>query len=639
METNLDILNDQQKQAVLESINHNIVLVAAAGSGKTKTLVTRTEYLINEVGVLPSQIMLITFTNKAVNEIKERIAAACPNSQGMWVGTFHNISGRIIRMFGSKLGITRYTMLDESDSKAIIKEIMEESNLNFPITPATISAYRRRISDCKNNLIRPRDIQEKTSEDITFKRVFEAYQTRCWRQKTFDFDDLLVYALMLLSNYEDVLNWFRTNIKYVMADECQDGNQVNLDMLKYIAGENNIMLVGDQNQSIYGFRNAKPSEMTDFAASWPNTKVMKLEQNYRSTQNIIRAANTLIEKNDFGIKTKMFCQNEAGERIHVFEASNENFEAQWVGLEIMDLKRKRIIDYKDVAVIYRTKMQSRLFEKRFTELGIPFSVHGSTAFYQRKDVKDLIAHCKLLQNPNDTASLLRVLKSRAGIGETTIKKIIEIGEADKVPAVAMPGNYVVKGNKTQKKALAVIKDITELYSNSYSSWTSFLDALFFETSYKRDIQLSNKEDAKERLEILDEFYQMFQSMQAESPNMAMDELLMEVSLLSDATGQEKENLNSVKLMTAHGSKGLEFGTVFVVGAEEGLFPHTNSVRSGKPEQVEEERRLFYVSMTRAKKRLYITHCTRRCGNGGLFDAMASRFLKEIPEEYLLKCNL
>ena len=624
--TDLSTLNDQQRNAVLESINHNVVLMAAAGSGKTSTLVRRTQYLIDDLGVSPQNIMMITFTNKAAGEIRERVSAISQEAYKMWIGTFHRICTKFIRMFGNYLGIQNFTIMDTKDSKALIRDILSARGVEF--TAHEVNAIVSKISQYKNNLIKPVVVLANQDEKRIYAEVYQEYQNTSWRRKSFDFDDLIIYTILLLSSYPDVASWVHENIKYLMVDETQDTNSAQFQLIKLLAGNNNIMMVGDSNQSIYAFRNAKPQYLEGFANSHPNTIMLKLEQNYRSTKTIIQAANKMINHNKFGTKVQMFCANETGDRIQLFEAADVYSEAKWIASEII-MSGKNLSDF---AIIYRANFQSRAIEEVFTENGIGYTVFGSQSFYSRKEVRDLLAFCKAVLNPNDIDSFKRVLGTLKGVGKQTIDSIVSLAEEQCVNYHNVLKLYyeTLKDTSVVRHRLTIINTIL---NTEYSSVSDIVTDVLFMTEYRTEISSMNNEDSVEKLEIIDEFQKMVESIEKNSSD-SMAEIIDQVALLSDAKGQEKDSLNAVKLMTAHASKGLEFDTVFIIGAEEGVFPHANSIEENTMDAIEEERRLFYVAMTRAKKKLYITRARQKNAgrDGGIIISKPSRFLKEIPAD-------
>jgi DNA helicase-2/ATP-dependent DNA helicase PcrA len=629
MLTDLSGLNAQQKEAVLLSTDHNIVLLAGAGSGKSFTLVKRTEYLITDLGVDPSSIMLVTFTNKAANEIKERISKVTNDANKMWIGTFHRICTRLLRQFGDHLGIKSFSIMDTKDCRKIIKDSLVRLGEDDSIM--NVKAYQTKISEFKNNLVGKEAVRNDDTISNTLKTVYEEYVDYCWKHKTFDFDDLITYTILLLSSFKDVSNWVHKNIQYIMVDECQDTNSAQFVLIKLLRGENNTVLVGDVNQSIYGFRNARPQYLENFANTTSNTMRLRLEQNYRSTKNIINAANNVVKYNSFGTKLEMFCDNEEGAKVQLYKANNSFTEAEWVISEILTTHNYVNKDYSDFAIIYRANFQSRLFEEALTKCGIPYVVFGSGSFYSRKEVKDLLAFCKCVVNPFDTDSFRRALSTFKGVGNKTIETIIENANTNRITLKSALEDYM--NNSARPNIKPSLSQMYTVLDRGYSKCTDIIDNVFLCTRYRDSMAIINTDEARDSVQIMDEFKDMIQSIEERETEQTISEMLDEISLLTDAKGDQKANTNAVKLMTAHASKGLEFDTVFIVGAEEGLFPHANAIGTGNIFDIEEERRLFYVAMTRAEKRLYITNAkNKRNNNESVFRPVsASRFIDEIPE--------
>lgn len=629
MLTDLSGLNAQQKEAVLLSTDHNIVLLAGAGSGKSFTLVKRTEYLITDLGVDPSSIMLVTFTNKAANEIKERISKVTNDANKMWIGTFHRICTRLLRQFGDHLGINSFSIIDTKDCRKIIKDSLVRLGEDDSIM--NVKAYQTKISEFKNNLVGKEAVRNDDTISNTLKIVYEEYVDYCWKHKTFDFDDLITYTILLLSSFKDVSNWVHNNIKYIMVDECQDTNSAQFVLIKLLRGENNTVLVGDVNQSIYGFRNARPQYLENFANTTSNTMRLRLEQNYRSTKNIINAANNVVKYNSFGTKLEMFCDNEEGAKVQLYKANNSFTEAEWVISEILTTHNYVNKNYSDFAIIYRANFQSRLFEEALTKYGIPYVVFGSGSFYSRKEVKDLLAFCKCVVNPFDVDSFKRALSTFKGVGNKTIETIIENANTNRITLKSALEDYI--NNSARPNIKPSLNQMYTVLDRGYSKCTDIIDNVFLCTRYRDSMAIINTDEARDSVQIMDEFKDMIQSIEERETEQTISEMLDEISLLTDAKGDQKANTNAVKLMTAHASKGLEFDTVFIVGAEEGLFPHANAIGTGNIFDIEEERRLFYVAMTRAEKRLYITNAkNKRNNNESVFRPVsASRFIDEIPE--------
>ena len=594
---------------------------------KTSTLVKRTQYLIDDLGVNPENIMLITFTNKAAGEIRDRISAISSQAYKMWIGTFHRICTRLIRMFGSYLGIQNFTIIDTKESKQLVKEILTNKGIEF--TPYMINDIVSRISGFKNDLIKPASVLANPEIKKIYADTYQDYQNICWKRKSFDFDDLIIYTILLLSSYPEVSQWVHDNIKYLMVDETQDTNSSQFQLINLLAGNNNIMMVGDTNQSIYAFRNAKPKYLENFANTHPNTIKLKLEQNYRSTKTIIQAANHMINHNKFGTKVQMFCANEVGSKIHTHIGQDPYAEARWIAMEILTNGRPA----SDYAIIYRANFQSRIIEEELTKDGIGYTVFGSQSFYSRKEVKDLLAYCKAVLNPNDIEGFKRALSTLKGVGKKTVDDILQLAVDQCLNFHDVLGVYL----NNMSKGGAVYQRLTVLngiLNKQYSKCSEIIDDIIFLTDYRQEIANMHNEESIEKLGIIDEFIDMIKSMESNSDNSSMSDIIDQVALLSETKGQEKANLNAVKLMTAHASKGLEFPVVFIIGAEEGVFPHANALQENTQDAIEEERRLFYVAMTRAEKELYITSSMQKKAgkDGGFIATKPSRFLLEIPKD-------
>ena len=594
---------------------------------KTSTLVKRTQYLIDDLGVNPENIMLITFTNKAAGEIRDRISAISSQAYKMWIGTFHRICTRLIRMFGSYLGIQNFTIIDTKESKQLVKEILTNKGIEF--TPYMINDIVSRISGFKNDLIKPASVLANPEIKKIYADTYQDYQNICWKRKSFDFDDLIIYTILLLSSYPEVSQWVHDNIKYLMVDETQDTNSSQFQLINLLAGNNNIMMVGDTNQSIYAFRNAKPKYLENFANTHPNTIKLKLEQNYRSTKTIIQAANHMINHNKFGTKVQMFCANEVGSKIHTHIGQDPYAEARWIAMEILTNGRPA----SDYAIIYRANFQSRIIEEELTKDGIGYTVFGSQSFYSRKEVKDLLAYCKAVLNPNDIEGFKRALSTLKGVGKKTVDDILQLAVDQCLNFHNVLGVYLNNMNKggAVYQRLTVLNGIL---NKQYSKCSEIIDDIIFLTDYRQEIANMHNEESIEKLGIIDEFVDMIKSMENNSDNSSMSDIIDQVALLSETKGQEKANLNAVKLMTAHASKGLEFPVVFIIGAEEGVFPHANALQENTQDAIEEERRLFYVAMTRAEKELYITSSMQKKAgkDGGFIATKPSRFLLEIPKD-------
>ena len=481
----------------------------------------------------------------------------------------------------------------------------------------------------KNEVIKP-SVAITYGEEKSFAEVYQEYQNKLWRAKTFDFDDLIIYTILLLS-IDEVKQYVHDNIHYVMVDEMQDSNKAQFMLINLIAQDNNVMMIGDVNQSIYGFRNARPELLNDFVNTHANTVQLKLEQNYRSTKTIIDAANEVVNNNSFGTKLKMFCDNERGQKIQTYHARNPYEEAQWVLSEIIADRQMTGKNYSDYAIIYRANYQSRIIEDHFTREGIPYVVFGATSFYARKETRDLLAFCKTVSNPMDVEAFTRVLGTLKGVGKQTCENIAALDRDTHVALNMFLANPI---SRVSTGSMNALRNLAKILNASYKKCSDVISDVLYLTDYRKKFTLLKGDDAAESIEIIDEFVDMINAMEEDDPTLKMEDMIDKISLLSDAKGEEKSKQNAVKLMTAHASKGLEFNTVFVIGCEEGSFPHINSIQSENPkDSIEEERRLFYVAMTRAEKKLYITLSDAKMKKDvGIVPLKESRFVGEIPEE-------
>ena len=585
--------------------------------------------MLDECGVDASNILMVTFTNKAANEILERVHKNIgkEKTNGIWIGTFHSNCIKILRTHGKLMGINNFTILDTKGQKDIIRDLAKNE---YPsINNALVNHLLTIIGTYKNNMISPSMLSTFPDVDPIHLRIYSSYQNICWNRRTFDFDDLILYTILLLQRNQSVLDWCHDKFKYVMADEVQDTNQSQFLLLKLLCGPNNMFVIGDPNQSIYGFRNAKPEYLDNFANTHPNTIKLKLEKNYRSTTNILDAANAVIANNSFGTKVNMFSDNERGEKVKMYNAYTPQEEAAWIANEILCNPEKSFSDY---AIIYRANYQSRYIEEALNKEGIGYVVFGGVSFYSRKEVKDMLAYLKLFVNDNDVDSFKRVLGTGTGVGETTITNIVNYALANNIHLKDCIGSYVVNTPNIRANTKKSLLDIAGIFADEYKYASDIIYSVYTHTDIRKSLVCVATEEAQEKIDILDEFLTMVRAMQDNNPGITLQQIVDDISLLTDAKGEEKSKANCVKLMTAHASKGLEFNTVFLTGAQEGSFPHKNSIEVGSRDAIEEERRLFYVAMTRAEKQLYITHVsTAKNGeSGGYVNVASSRFLNEIP---------
>jgi DNA helicase-2/ATP-dependent DNA helicase PcrA len=638
----LEGLNDKQKEAVL-CTEGPLLILAGAGSGKTRVLTHRIAYIIEEKGVFPGNILAITFTNKAANEMKERLGALLGDRvDNLWVGTFHSICVRILRRNIDRIGYNgSFVIYDQTDQKTVVKECIKEMNLDKE-TFKEKSAINL-ISSQKNSMISPDEYINENYSDFYNRRmgeIYALYEKKLKSNNALDFDDLLLKTLELFEKAPDVLDYYQKRFQYIFVDEYQDTNKVQYELIKYLSKRyKNLCVVGDDDQSIYGWRGADIKNILDFEKDFPDAKVIKLEQNYRSTKNILDVANSII-KNNYGRKDKsLWTSNGEGEKARIFRAMDEIDEAYFVANEVEKLTQK---GYKlsDIAILYRTNAQSRVFEEAFMKKSISYKIVGGLKFYDRKEVKDILGYLKVIQNPLDDVSMKRIINvPKRGIGNATIDKI---------------ESYTSKTGESIYSALLGVEDIDGLSKRAMNNLRSFIDMInkfidmkdkmglkdFIEevmnqTGYIEELEKENTVEAEGRIENLKEFISVAMDFEMHNENATLEEFLVDISLLTDLDKTE-ESPDSVTLMTVHSAKGLEFPIVFMVGMEEGLFPIRRAMESDL--ELEEERRLCYVAITRAEKLLYITHANVRTLYGNVSVCLPSSFLKEIPMEMIIDIN-
>jgi len=645
----LQELNDSQREAVTYIDNPSLV-VAGAGSGKTRVLTYKIAYLL-QLGLQPYSILALTFTNKAAREIKNRVGLLIDYKAAnrLWIGTFHSIFYRILRAEAEHIGFPfNFTIYDTADSRSLLKSIIKEMKLDDKVYK--ISNVHARISHAKNNLITPNlyaNNAELTKNDSYnkmpfLKDIYQTYWSRCFAAGAMDFDDLLVYTNILFRDNPKILEKYQDIFKFVLVDEYQDTNFAQHLIIKKIAEKHQrICVVGDDAQSIYSFRGANIENILRFKETYPQAGIFKLEQNYRSTQNIVDAANSLIQKNKEQIRKTVFSEKEKGEKIKVFTTFSDREEAVSVADYILSLKKN--FDYNDFAVLYRTNAQSRVFEEAFRKSGIPYKIYGGLSFYQRKEIKDVLAYFRLAINPYDEEALKRIINVPArGIGNTTIAKITECARSQDVSmweVIIEPLKYNLPINAGTANKLKIFSDAIVYFSlqilekNAYEIADEIIKKSGIWTEINADKtaeNLSRQENIQELLSAIHEFCSL--GIEAGEENISLVAFLSEVSLLTDQDNQKEEDTNKVTLMTVHASKGLEFKNVFIVGMEEELFPSARTLMSAK--DLEEERRLFYVAITRAEQNCFISYAKTRFRNGQSNFCNPSRFLKDIDETFL-----
>lgn len=643
-------LNQNQLQAVVHTEGPSLV-IAGAGSGKTRVLTYRIAQLLSQ-GVPASNILALTFTNKAAREMQKRISDLVGTSlaSNLWMGTFHSIFSKILRLEADKLGHTsNFTIYDTQDSKNLIKAIVKDLKLDDKIyKPNTVLG---RISMAKNNLIVAQSYAQSArilSEDTAAKRpllgeIYKIYQQRCQNSGVMDFDDLLLQTNILFRDFPETLDKYQEKFHYILVDEYQDTNYSQYLIIKKLSEKRrNICVVGDDAQSIYSFRGARIENILNFKNDYPDYKLYKLEQNYRSTTTIVDSANCVILKNKEQIPKKTFSENEEGEKIKILRALSDKEEGFQVTNEIFKLANYEQQEYSDFAVLYRTNAQSRILEEALRKRNIPYKIYGGQSFYQRKEIKDLLAYFRLTVNPSDEEALKRIINyPRRGIGESTVEKLHEIGGKHQVSMWTVLCNLNQVSGMFNSGTASKLKQFTaqiERFRTCITEENAYDAAVIIARSSGITDDLSNDDtpegvSRKENIEeLLNGIKEFSETAYQEGRNDKLPAFLEGVALLTDQDGEKAGDLNKVTLMTIHAAKGLEFPNVFITGLEEELFPASPCVTS--PAALEEERRLFYVALTRAQKRVFLSYATSRYKNGQVVSPRASRFIAEIDQEFL-----
>ena len=646
----LEELNESQRNAVLYNDGPSLV-IAGAGSGKTRVLTYKIAYLL-EQGYKPWSILALTFTNKAAREMKERIARRVgEEARYLWMGTFHSIFSRILRAEAQVIGFTSsFTIYDSSDSKSLIKSIVKEMHLDDKTyKPGMIQS---RISNAKNHLVLP-DAYASNAElyqnDVNAKvpatrDIYRRYWERCRQSDAMDFDDLLVYTYLLFRDHPEIRQKYAGQFRYVLVDEYQDTNFAQHSIVLQLTKEHqHVCVVGDDAQSIYSFRGANIDNILKFTQLYKGARLFKLEQNYRSTQTIVCAANSLIEKNSEQIRKEVFSEKAKGEPIGVFSAYSDVEEGEIVANQIVKLRSREHYSYNDFAILYRTNAQSRIFEEALRKRSLPYKIYGGLSFYQRKEIKDIISYFRLAVNPNDEEAFKRVVNYPArGIGDTTLNKIIDAATLNHVSlwkVLEDPLAYGVSINKGTHAKLQGFREVIENFIKEAAKKSAYEVGTLIvrQSGIMNEIYQSNDPENLSRQENIEELINGMHDFCATreeegSANIRLTDFLSEVSLLTDQDNDKEEQANKVTMMTVHAAKGLEFRNVFVVGLEEDLFP--SAMSKDNPRAVEEERRLFYVAITRAEENCVLTHARSRYRNGQSTMCSPSRFLKDIDPKYI-----
>jgi len=619
----LNGLNKEQREAVTH-VNGPMLVLAGAGSGKTRVLTNRIGYLI-ENGIDVNNILAITFTNKAAKEMKERVLKLIGNEgYSIQISTFHSLGLRLLKENYSKLGYkSNFVILDSDDTLTVVKKIMKEMNLN----PKFYNArdIRNKISSAKNELMSVSEFA-KLEFDQNIVKVFEKYNKKLVINNSVDFDDLLLIPIKLFKEYPDTLRYYQDKYKYVLIDEYQDTNEAQYIFSKMLCNNHrNIFVVGDNDQAIYAFRGANYKNILNFEKDYPDCKVILLEENYRSTQNILDAANSVIKHNKQRKDKNLWCNNDIGSKVKYVKTDSDKDECTYVSKTIKEL-RDNGVQYEDMAILYRTNAQSRLIEEEMLKNGIPYKIVGSFYFYNRKEIKDLLCYLRLINNTDDDVSLLRVINTpKRGIGEKTLDNLSNVANINGVSLF----EAIDSGKELSFKNL--ILSMREKCENV--TLTDMVEIVLNDSGLREDLASDKSLESEIRLENLEEFKSITKSYEEEYGVISLNDFLNEISLVSDIS-EHQDGTNKVNLMTIHAVKGLEFDNVFVIGMEEGIFPHYNSINEGTMAAIEEERRLCYVAITRAKKNLWMLNAKKRMLFGNTQTNIPSRFMDEIDMRYM-----
>jgi DNA helicase-2/ATP-dependent DNA helicase PcrA len=643
-------LNEQQREAVLH-MDGPLMIVAGAGSGKTKVLTTRIAHLMSQ-GVDAFNILALTFTNKAAKEMKERVGhmLGTGDARNLYIGTFHSVFARILRVDAPKMGYpSNFTIYDTDDAKSVVKTVINELNLDDKhYKPNTV--YNR-ISSAKNALVSAEDYANDyglQQEDMRANRpaiaqIYKAYVARCFKNGAMDFDDLLLKFYELLTHFPESLHKYQHKFKYILIDEYQDTNPAQYEVIKLLgAAHENVCVVGDDAQSIYSFRGATIENILQFQKDYDNVHVVKLEQNYRSTQNILSVANEIISNNKGQIPKELWTSNDHGEKINLIRTASDNDEGKFVADTIQEQKLRNHYHNRDFAILYRTNAQSRAFEEALRRMGLAYTIYGGISFYQRKEIKDYIAYMRIAVNTRDEEALKRIINYPVrGIGKTTIDKLVLFANEKELTMweiISNAGMYGFKGNTlealdnfvTMVKSFHSMLEIKNAYevASHIGKQTNLVKELFNDKSTEG---MQRYENIQELLNSIKEWVESPDTEEGEVISKSLGAYLQQITLLTDAD-EKDENADTVKLMTIHAAKGLEFPCVFAAGLEEMLFPNAMSINTR--EELEEERRLFYVVITRAKTRLWITYANTRYKFGQLVQNEPSRFIDELPGDFL-----
>jgi DNA helicase-2/ATP-dependent DNA helicase PcrA len=646
----LDDLNEAQRQAVINTEGPALV-IAGAGSGKTRVLTYRIVHLLNK-GIPANRILALTFTNKAAREMKDRISALVDPgiTRYLWMGTFHSIFARILRIEGSKLGYKQnFTIYDSSDSKSLVRTLVKELNLDDNIYKPGVIASR--ISSAKNNLITANiyssnpamQEHDKSSRMPLMSDIYRTYSARCFKANAMDFDDLLLNTNILFRDFRDVLAAYQDKFLYILVDEYQDTNYSQYLIIKKLAEANkNICVVGDDAQSIYSFRGARIENILEFRNDYPGYQLFKLEQNYRSTQTIVNAANAIIANNSGQIHKTVFSKNEPGDRIQVMQALTDSEEGFNISSSIFDHRYSRQLNWSDFAILYRTNAQSRIFEETLRKKNIPYRIYGGLSFYERKEIKDLLAYFRMVINPEDEEAFKRIVNyPKRGIGDTSVQKVFELAAQYGVSTwqiITGISGYLNHFNSGTVKKITAFCDLIRTFITGSSEANAYTKAreIAMGSGILKELREGKSPEEVSRYENLEELLNgikiFTEGAETNGEQAILEAYMANVALLTDQDNDKEEDRDKVTLMTMHSAKGLEFKHVYIAGMEDTLFPSPMS--SGNPRELEEERRLFYVAVTRAEKMATLSYALNRYKWGNLERSGPSRFLKEMDQKFL-----
>lgn len=632
-------MNSEQSEAV-RTTEGPLLIMAGAGSGKTRVLTHRIAYLLDEKDISPYNILAITFTNKAAKEMKARVEHLVgEEAQVIWMSTFHSMCVRILRRDADRIGIERnFTIIDPTDQKSVIKDVLKSENIDSKRFEPRM--FIGAISNLKNELKTPEDAQKEANDfhSQMVATVYKGYQRQLSRNEALDFDDLIMTTINLFERVPETLEYYQNKFQYIHVDEYQDTNKAQYTLVKLLANKfKNLCVVGDSDQSIYGWRGADIQNILSFEEDYPEAKTIFLEQNYRSTKNILNAANEVIKHNSERKPKGLWTANSGGDKIQYYEAMTERDEAEYVVKEIMKHQRSGK-KYSEMAILYRTNAQSRVLEETFMKSNIPYTMVGGQKFYDRKEIKDLLSYLRVIANSNDDISLQRIINvPKRGIGPSSVEKIQTYALQNNISMfdALAEVDFIGLSKKVTQECISFYEMIQNLIKEQeFLEISEIVDEVLQKSGYRDMLDREQSIESRSRLENLDEFMSVPKDYEENTPleEQSLINFLTDLSLVADI--DEADTQNGVTLMTMHSAKGLEFPIVFIMGMEESLFPHIRAIKSEDDHEMEEERRICYVAITRAEELLYITNATTRMLFGRSQSNMPSRFLKEIPEDLL-----